>query len=136
MSEMVAVWSAEQQRLLHALGFQVLQPVQEAAGQACLSDVADGAAQVPVANVQLMRPRFSLISFPPSAESAQQQMLLAVSRAAGLSLDGVQLVQAGAGDAEMDLPSLEVLLSSATARRALWPRLRKLKRDLRGPAPG
>jgi len=132
---MAVVWSAEQQRLLHAMGYHVLRPVQVAARQTHMAVVAAGASQLPAADALLRRPRISLISFPPSAESAQQQMLLAVSRAAGLSLDSVQLVQASAGDVAIELPSLDVLLSSAAARRALWPQLRTLKRKLLGPAP-
>jgi len=131
VSEMAAAeWGSEQQRLLQAMGYQLLRPVRAAAGPAKMTQASVLPTQLSAANTHSTRPRFSLPSFPRSAESTAQQMLVAVLRAAGLSLDAVELVPATVTDEVFDLPPLDLLLSSALTRRALWPQLRQLRRRL------
>ncbi len=131
VSEMAVVsWSAEQQRLLQAMGYQVFRQVHAAVGFAPVSETTSLPDQRSAANAHSMQPRFALASFPATAESAAQQMLVAVLRAAGLNLNGVELLLAGSTESDVVLPPLDLLLNDAATRRGLWPQLRRLRRGL------
>jgi len=96
-------WSAEQREWLQALGHDVLM-----LASASASASAEPSAPEPVA----------------LARTAASPLLRALARAAGRNEQDAELLQA--------LPDLATLHGNPAARRALWPRLRALrKRALR-----
>jgi len=113
MAEPAAVaWSADQQRLLTAMGYTLWQRPASAA-TSLASD----------ANSEYVRVQLSE-SLP--AAGKPHAMLQSVIAAAGLRMEQVAFIQAGA--ATLVLPSLSQLIQDPAARRALWPRLRQMRR--------
>ncbi|HEX5755909.1 MAG TPA: hypothetical protein VFY12_06105 [Arenimonas sp.] len=96
-------WSSEQQRLLGALGYTLYRPV----------DATPQVEPVREANLREAPPSAQ----PPATSAPRESRLLAnLRRAAGGELAG------------LTLPSLEQLGRDAAGKRALWPKLRRLRR--------
>jgi hypothetical protein len=101
-------WSEEQREWLRALGHDVLMPAP-----------ADGQAFAP----EPIAPHASAVESrgrAAPAAGAPTPLLRALARAAGRGPDDAEFLQV--------LPDLATLRGNPAARRALWPRLRSLRR--------
>ena len=103
-------WSAEQRRLLDALGYEVL-----AHGRA-MPVAARGAAADVAPSPRPTRPAPPVAPGAPAA-GASSQPLMAARRRAATGADPRPLVE-----------DLDVLRRDPLRKRALWPRLRALRR--------
>ncbi|QSX79681.1 alanine acetyltransferase [Agrilutibacter solisilvae] len=119
-------WDAQQREWLQALGYDVLGLASSAAAAepAPERDLAGPASQ-PRATREMPEARAAEASrshHPVSAARvpADAALLRALARAAGRAPDDGELLRA--------LPTLSSLRGSPAARRALWPRLRALRR--------
>lgn len=101
-------WSSEQHRLLDALGYTLYRPVNATPGTEHAPDSS---------------PRESTAPAPPPTSSA------AAPRESRL-LGNVRLA-AGGDPAGVSLPALEQLRRDPAGKRALWPLLRRLRRERR-----
>ena len=100
-------WTAEQREWLAALGYDVLVPAGSNAATVMTSQPDVGGAPA--------RPEHATRAPQPAAT-----LLRALARAAGRAEDDSEFRQA--------LPDLATLRGNPAARRALWPRLRALRR--------
>ena len=105
-------WSAEQREWLTALGYDVLMPA------STVSALAHESLREPeaVASAPATRAR-------PPTPAPHSQLLRALARAAARDEDDAEFRQA--------LPDLASLRGNTAARRALWPRLRALRKRAR-----
>jgi hypothetical protein len=123
----VAASAAEQLRLVRALGLKPLRrrpmgPMADLPGGVCLQ-VALPAGQTldALAADRLWLQLLAALGLGPAA--------LTTARV-GITLPLLALDAADARPAALQLPSLDRLRSDAAARRALWPALRRLRRQL------
>ena len=116
MSSPGVPWSAQQREWLQALGHEVLMPV-PAGAVAAEPGPGEGAADVaepPSA------PRALGTNAPTRPGRAASPLLRALARAAGRSEHDAEFLGA--------LPDVATLRDDPAARRALWPRLRALRK--------
>jgi hypothetical protein len=104
-------WTSEQREWLHALGHDVL--VLVPAGSDVLAEVGRPPRSEATAKP---RPTANPAKPAPSASS----LLRALARAAGRDEDDAELLKT--------VPDVSVLRGDPAARRALWPRLRALRK--------
>lgn len=102
-------WSAQQCEWLAALGYDVLVPAP--------------AAPAPDAPGKSLQSEMPGARLQPTA-AAGLPLLRALAHAAGRDTTDPEFLQA--------LPDLESLRTDPAARKALWPRLRGLRRQVRG----
>lgn len=105
-------WTSEQREWLQALGHDVLMPA--VAG----SDVRAEAERLP-GNEALAKSRPAAVTAAKPASSASP-LLRALAHAAGRSEDDREFLNT--------VPDVSALRGNPAARRALWPRLRALRR--------
>ena len=119
---MNAVWSSEQQRLLMALGYTLYRP----AGSIAIAPDASIAA---LDRASTTAPTASAIEgyAPRHASSVIEPLLRALLRAGGS--DPGQVADAESWLRAQQIPSLTQLRNNPAAKRALWPRLRALRRQ-------
>jgi hypothetical protein len=116
-------WSPLQQRLLRAMGYETLRRVPSAAVPRADVHAAEDTGGV----------RIGLAEAVPDAGSAGDRLLVALLRAAGLRREDVRLLAPDdSAKAELHMPPMRQLAASAAARRALWPSLRRLRRERDG----
>lgn len=104
---MSAIWSAEQQRCLAALGYTVYRPAVLPASDAVSATLVGAAPGT-------------------QAPAMIDPLLRALLRAA--NRDRAQ-IDTDAWIVEQNIPSLPQLRNDAIAKRALWPQLRALRRE-------
>ena len=123
----VAASAAEQLRLVRALGLKPLRrrpigPMADLPAGVCLQvALAPGQTLDTLAADRLWLQLLAALGIGPAA--------LTVARA-GITLPALALDSAEAYPSALRLPALDRLRSDAAARRALWPALRRLRRQL------
>jgi hypothetical protein len=111
---MSAVWSIEQQRCLTALGYTLYR-----------SATMPAPGFVP--EEMLVQPVAAPATAAMTTKKAIDPLLHALLRAAGL--DPAQIDDAQGWLRAQQIPSLTQLRNNPAAKRALWPRLRALRRE-------
>lgn len=109
------LWTAQQQAWLRALGHEVPVLVGDAANEA--SEPAERDRGGDAASTRIAQPGTATVALAVPAESS---LLHALARAAARPASDPELLAA--------LPALDSLRGSPAARKALWPRLRALRR--------
>jgi hypothetical protein len=123
----VAATAAEQLRLVRALGLKPLRrrpmgPMADLPAGVCLQvALSPGQTLDTLAADRLWLQLLAALGLGPAALTAAR---------VGITLPMLVLDTAEAGPAALQLPSLDRLRSDAAARRALWPALRRLRRQL------
>ena len=113
-------WSVEQQRLLGAMGYQLLVRVDPSMARGRLT-----AATL----VTSATPRSTTASAaPPASATVASAASMQGSQAVFPALRAALTRAAAGADIAALLPDLDVLRRQASAKRALWPRLRSLRR--------
>lgn len=109
-------WSAQQREWLQALGHEVLMPVSAdtPAEPARVEDLSGAAGPAAAAR------RVPTPDVPAKPAPAGTPLLRALARAAGRSEQDAEFLRA--------LPEVATLRGNPAARRALWPRLRALRK--------
>ena len=115
MSSHDTPWSAQQREWLQALGHEVLMPASAGGAVAAPGPPADRAGAAPRAAKADVLTK----DVPTKPVAPLSPLLAALARAAGRNPQDSQLLAA--------LPDLATL-GNVAARRALWPRLRALRR--------
>lgn len=120
---MSAVWSDEQRRCLAALGYTLYRPA------ASPESNADFAREEPVA-VVIDSGNRKVAASAKQIATAIDPLLHALMRASGC--DHAQAKEADAWKHAQQIPSLAQLRNNPAAKRALWPRLRALRKERAG----
>ena len=118
-------WSAEQTQWLQAMGHQVwtLAAADTPAAEATTTIHEAEALLRPMTPERTQRPRQTHAARAP-AQAPQDRLLQAVLRAANRAIGDVAVSAL--------LPDPSTLRGNAAAKRALWPRLRRLRRAPEG----
>ncbi|MDR7097667.1 hypothetical protein J2X04_000014 [Lysobacter niabensis] len=120
MSSHDTPWSAQQREWLQALGHEVLMPASAGDGVAAPEPPGDRAGAAPrAAKADVPTKDVPTKDAPTKPEAPLSPLLAALARAADRNPQDSELLAA--------LPDLATL-GDVAARRALWPRLRALRR--------